>query len=958
GGTIPTMVSYQLGLTGPSIFVQSNCSSSLSGLFLACQSLKTGKSKACLVGAATVYPVPDMGYVHEPGLNYSSDGRCKVFDASADGMVGGEGAAVIMVKRANDAIRDGDHIYALLRGIGLNNDGAEKSGFYAPSVKGQSEVISQALQEAKVDPQTIAYLEAHGTGTNLGDPVEILALSDAYRLHTDKTQFCAIGSVKSNIGHLDSAAGLAGCIKVALTLGRGEIPPTINYCEPNSAIDFESSPFYVVDKLKRWDRDGHPRRAGLSSFGIGGTNAHAILEEFEDRRTALTSEGLPAGSGEWQIVVLSARSKERLRVYAKRLQRFLRGDDVSSPLNLRDLAYTLQIGRKAMQSRVSFLIRNAQELIPILGRFAEGEEGIENCYQGDAKRRSSIVILFEAEADYPEKIANLWREGKSREIAKLWAEGVEVDWHAFYQREKRFRLSLPTYPFLEEPYWVDPSNQGDRPIVDSIKKEQDPDGLVVESLIAEPIWRNQAISTATDSMKWGKNLVLSYGAASPQESGDDWQILHSDKLSLSERNLDISVQAFTLIQGFLRQKRTGPVLAQLHIPLEGEGALCAGLSGLMRTAHLENPQFFGQVIECDAKDSFEVLQQRLIENRGHPDDIQVRYRDGVRQVLGWSEKVVDGAPAEVPWKEGGVYLITGGLGGLGTLFAREISQRGPHVTLILVGRSKLNAKSEDVLYQLSTSGVRVEYRQVDVSRSQEVNGLVQEINREFGVLNGILHAAGISEDNYILRKGPDEWMKVLEPKTAGTVNLDLATRDQPLDFFVLFSSIAGAMGNPGQADYATANAFMDAYANYRNRAIENKKDRSRGPFGRCLSINWPFWSDGGFGLSLDDERAMTEATGLRPLKASTGFQLFYKCLASNLSRALVAEGDLGNIRAFIFGAHSVKPTMEGGAELPVSHDQNLLQKTLFFLKVLVGDVFRMPVDRIDSAEPLETYGID
>ena len=277
-GTIPTIISYKLGLTGPSYAVHSNCSSSLIGLHTACQSLLRGEVRHALVGAASLAARESTGYIYQDGLNFAADGHVKTFDARADGMIGGEGVAVVLLKRAAEAVADGDHIYALIRGVAVNNDGIDKAGFYAPSVQGQAEVICRALDATDVDPRTIGYVEAHGTGTSLGDPIEFAALSQAFRKYTAGEQFCGLGSVKSNIGHLDVAAGLAGTIKAALALRHNRIPPTINYTQAGSGIDLANSPFYIADTATGFAPGQHPRRAAVSSFGIGGTNTHAILE--------------------------------------------------------------------------------------------------------------------------------------------------------------------------------------------------------------------------------------------------------------------------------------------------------------------------------------------------------------------------------------------------------------------------------------------------------------------------------------------------------------------------------------------------------------------------------------------------------------------------------------------------------------------------------------------------------
>ncbi|HEX9924002.1 MAG TPA: amino acid adenylation domain-containing protein, partial [Anaerolineae bacterium] len=305
-GTLPTTISYRLGFSGPSVFVHSNCSSSLTALHTACQNLLLNECKLALVGACSINAM--SGYIYQPDLNFSSDGHCKAFDASADGMVMGEGAGVVLLKPLRDAIRDGDHIYALLRGVGVNNDSSSKVGYYAPGVQGQSNLIQKTLQATGVDPETIGYIEAHGTGTKLGDPIELAALTEAYRTYTSKTQYCGLGSVKTNIGHLDTAAGLAGLVKAALCLYHRQIPPSLNFTQPNPKIDFETSPFYVVTDHSPWEANGHPHRAAVSSLGVGGTNAHAILEEYRSTLDIPSEENFAATGP--LIIPLSAKSPD------------------------------------------------------------------------------------------------------------------------------------------------------------------------------------------------------------------------------------------------------------------------------------------------------------------------------------------------------------------------------------------------------------------------------------------------------------------------------------------------------------------------------------------------------------------------------------------------------------------------------------------------------------------------
>ncbi|MBU9213786.1 amino acid adenylation domain-containing protein [Burkholderia gladioli] len=448
GGTIPTRISYELGLTGPSLFVHSNCSSGLVSLSVAAKSLLQGESRYALVGAATVLPEAGIGYLHQPGLNLSSDGRCRTFDEDADGLTSGEGVAVLLVKRAREAIEDGDAVYAVLRGIAVNNDGADKVGFYAPSVGGQSEVIRKVLDATGIHPETIGYVEAHGTGTRLGDPVEVAALTEAYRRHTSRTGFCAIGSVKPNIGHLDTVAGLSGCIKVALSLRHGEIPPSIHYRKPNREIDFERSPFRVVDRLTPWPAvaSGLPRRAALSSFGIGGTNVHLILEAREPAGQRASDTASAAAS---RLVVLSARGEERLRAQAAQLLAFLEQEAGALP-DFDALAHTLQTGREAMRHRLALVVDGHDALAAALAGFLRGTPDAASCFAGESGQDATLSALFDDDAAGHALVAAWCAEGKLAKVAALWANGARIDWRRLYAGRAPRRVSLPTYPFAPE----------------------------------------------------------------------------------------------------------------------------------------------------------------------------------------------------------------------------------------------------------------------------------------------------------------------------------------------------------------------------------------------------------------------------------------------------------------------------------------------------------------------------
>lgn len=353
---LPTRVSYKLNLTGPSINVQTACSTSLVATYLASQSLLNYESDMALAGGVTIRVPQKAGYLYQTNGIVSPDGHCRAFDAKAQGTIIGNGVGIVVLKRLSEALEDGDTIYAVIKGGAVNNDGAAKAGFSAPSVTGQAKVITTAQAVAGVDPDDISYIECHGTATPLGDTIELAALKEAFQSGTKQRSRCAIGSVKTNIGHLDAAAGVAGLIKATLSLHHKMLPPSLHFEQPNPKIDFSNSPFYVNAQLAEWKVDNGPRRAGVSAFGIGGTNAHLILEEAP----ALTDGDK---SRPWQLLVLSAKTETALLKMTSNLAEHLRNNN---NINLADVAYTLQLGRWVFNHKRVLVCKDREDAINAL----------------------------------------------------------------------------------------------------------------------------------------------------------------------------------------------------------------------------------------------------------------------------------------------------------------------------------------------------------------------------------------------------------------------------------------------------------------------------------------------------------------------------------------------------------------------------------------------------------------
>lgn len=447
--SIANRVSYFFNFTGPSLALDTMCSSSLTSLHYACESIHRGESDIALAGGVNLSIHPNKYVFLSNQRMASSDGYCKSFGDGGDGYVPGEGVGAVMLKPLSKAVADGDHIYAVVKASAVNS-GGKTSGFSVPSPTAQSNVIVDALNKSGIDPQSISYIEAHGTGTALGDPIEINGLHKAFGDRNGIS--CAIGSVKSNIGHLESAAGIAAITKVLLQMKHGQLVPSLHSSVLNEKINFADSPFVVQQELQEWKRtilpvNGSmremPRRAGISAFGAGGSNAHIILEEYPPKLedSAKTKQ---------RLLVLSAHSEDQLLESARRLLAFLNRqlESISSAAAfLRDVAYTLQVGREAMEYRIAFPAHSAAEAADIFARYVDGDAS--GLWTG-----STDGSLGEKTGEAQRMLASALEEGRLDIAAEQWVMGAKAEWRQLYKGEIAKRLSLPTYPFSQERYWV------------------------------------------------------------------------------------------------------------------------------------------------------------------------------------------------------------------------------------------------------------------------------------------------------------------------------------------------------------------------------------------------------------------------------------------------------------------------------------------------------------------------
>ncbi|MBC9915647.1 SDR family NAD(P)-dependent oxidoreductase [Chitinophaga varians] len=449
---IASRLSYMLNLNGPAFVVNTGCSSSAVALHLACESLRNKETDLAVAGGVNACLEQQMLVRLDEIEMLSPGGRCFTFDQAADGTIMSEGIGIVVLKRLEDAVAAGDRIYGLIAGSGVNQDGAS-NGITAPNGAAQEKLIVDVYRKFNINPEQISYVEAHGTGTRLGDPVETNALVRAFRQFTDNKAFCAVGSAKSYIGHTAAAAGVIGLIKVLLSMQHRQLPKLLNFTSVNPLIEFNASPFYINTAVVAWPSvNNGPRMAAVNSFGHSGTNVHLVVKEYlpatDIRR--LPHAGTPV------IILLSARTKEQLQQKATDLLQFLlaQQENANGAVHLVDLAYTLQVGREAMEERIGFIVSSATKLAEKLRAYIRGVPGVENIWVGQTRRNKDIQTLFGQDNDLQEIVEKWMAANKLSGLLDLWIKGLELDWQKLYPAQQPQRVHLPSYPFAKERYWL------------------------------------------------------------------------------------------------------------------------------------------------------------------------------------------------------------------------------------------------------------------------------------------------------------------------------------------------------------------------------------------------------------------------------------------------------------------------------------------------------------------------
>ncbi|MGD6960813.1 SDR family NAD(P)-dependent oxidoreductase [Fictibacillus phosphorivorans] len=1405
-------ISYLLDLKGPSHPVDTACSSALYAVHHAVEAIQSGRCEMAIAGGINIMLTPTLHISESKAGMLSPDGRCKTFDKEANGYVRGEGVGAVLLKPLSKAEEDGDHIYAIVKATEVNHGGRANS-LTAPNASAQADLLVNAYERANIDPNTVTYIETHGTGTSLGDPVEINGLKKAFNTLNKKRgkesptePHCWIGSVKTNIGHLETAAGIAGLLKVLLSIKYKKLPASLHLKQLNPYIQLENSPFSIVTKTIPWEplKDSSynaiPRRAGVSSFGFGGANAHIVLEEYKKQ---------PAGENvieEPQVILLSAKNKERLKDYVKSLLSCLSKNSKKIPLpnnnqlnlniqgeiikvisemlnvnsddiavyesfadlgldkvslnrlaqqlsecfkfelpltllqeypsieeaatvleekykekleslfnefeihdrngmdgdldfSLENIAYTLQIGREEMEERLALVVSSKEELHQRLVDYLENDSLGPFVYQGNVKKNKSASSLLVEGREGEEFVRIIVEDQRFSKLAHLWTTGVSIDWNIIHENKRTKRISLPTYPFAKNRYWVKPMNKEHaqeyvrlHPMIhentstfsqhsfqtelhgsESFFRDHIVNGQVMLPGVAslemaraavelgakqkvvglrnvvwmKPVIYNNKNIKLSVSLIPGKDKIVNFEISSVNEENE--KNLHAQgkvvlqggsklaqpkiinlnsiknrcNLTMSKEEVykgfeHLGFQYGTTLQSIDQLDGNGmEALAMLNLPESAaatfsqyvlhpsllDGALQAveGLLGKQDTENNEHylPFSVGEISihqpltnQCYAyvkmdpssdssirkfeilianetgevlirlKDftvrSFEPLigkekvlldkkrqttylykpewQRELITQHGRisedlllfidqeessqirhkfkdyknlfivspgarfedkgfqtyqinpevPADyekllsrlkegglipgrllhlwsygqqdavscgntaalqknnlyslfflskalLKLKIRKKVKLIYAYHSPENEIVPAfeavnsflksvqlENSWlqfktvnftdyrnilsdedalraisnefnapfenteavrykgyeryvlkfidlpqlsedtkskvlKRKGVYLITGGLGSLGMLFADYLARK-VQARIVLTGRSEITDFQQENINKIQAQGSQIIYRRVDMSDREEVFKLIEEIKENFGEVNGVIHSSGVIQDSLFLQKTKNQMENVLAAKVTGTVNLDEATKNENIDFFVVFSSLSAILGNLGQSDYSFANSFMDQYVLKRDQ-LRKMGER----IGKSLSINWPYWENGGMSIGQAMLTRLKENFGVVPLKNKEGIKIFEDALQTDENQICVFAGIGKNtaermglplkreqISGFETSAEISDPIRNGGLEKEVEAQ---------LIKVCAS-ILNVSQEEIEEETDLSEYGMD
>ncbi|WP_430412121.1 amino acid adenylation domain-containing protein [Kordia sp.] len=918
-------VAHKLNLKGPAIAVQTACSTALVAIHLACRSLLMGECKSALAGGVSVNLLNEGGYIHEEGMILSPDGQCRPFDKTASGTVFSDGVGVVVLKRLNDAIAANDTIHAVIKGSATNNDGHQKVGYTAPSYQGQKEVIKSALHMSRVAPKTISFIETHGTGTFLGDPIEAKALTTVFKDQKEKS--CALGFVKANIGHLDAVAGIAGMIKTILCLKHKSIPPHPNFKNLNPEINFKNSPFFINDRLMDWKNEEFPLRAGVSSFGIGGTNVHIILEESPQ-------EAKNSVPDKTQLLTFSAKTKEALQTQLHTYTEFFKKHPT---LQLGNVAYTLS-KRSQFKYRTAIIANSISDAIAQMEAKNWIDNDTEHITSSDSHEKNAILTAH----------------------AQSWCQGNDLDRKTIDLDQSYHLCDLPSYSFAKTrfPLKLETSSEIEKTTEKSAKSKETHDwfyttewardivplktnsveksaekwllfyekSIFNDVLIQKIKEKNASVILVQKGIAYTKSDAYNYTISNTKPENDR---LVADLLTNKHKintvlylwnDADSETSTFvnyialikTIINNDIFAKNAVVTTLSTNafdvIGLETEIApIKSTYCGLAKVINNEFATIQAKHIDIALFENIQTLNDHNVyaekiisEIKSTATDALVAYRGNHRWIQKISklhlEKIKE---TSIQIKEKGAYIITGGLGGVGLTLAAYLAEKS-NCRLILTTRRLFPEKSDweknlhdetisssqketiIKLKAIEATGSEILIAKVNVADEIGMSTLFAAVKSEFSKINGVIHAAGIADGSLLRFKETDQIRNVLEAKVDGTIIINNLIENENLDFVILCSSLSSLLGEIGQAAYVAANAFMDHYAQSKYNSGTT----------RVVSVNWDRWLDTGMAKktnALYDDESENDLIGLT---ATEGVAAFKEILSLNIPTIAVSVTDL------------------------------------------------------------------
>lgn len=1048
-GSMAGRVAYFLNLKGPALVIDTACSSSAVAIHVACQALLTNEAQMALAGGVTLHLTDKNRVLMKHAGMLSADGRCKTLDQSADGFVPSDGLGIVVLKRFSDAVRDKDFIYGLIRASGINQDG-KTNGLTAPSGPSQTALQMQVLTKANVPAGTISLVEIHGTGTKLGDPIELEALSNSFS--GSKPSNCALGALKANIGHACAAAGVLGLIKVLLCLQQEKIPSLLNYKTPNENFSLKDSPFYIPGHLQRWEPAiGSPRRALINSFGHSGTNCVLLIEEvpaharfqsnrlkqpYQFKRESYWVPGIQFSTETYPLIDNKSVSGTTL-TFTKNLNPrdfYLKDHVVDGKIIFPGVGYLeliCEIGRTidpealitiqdVTWGRPVVLQNDCQQLTatvrPLDHKFTfeiSTTEGVHACgsFKLGAiaeKDKGGRVMPGSTSSMDKDEVYECLRKigfdfGTSFQVTnKLWMANDAVQasleisnqpgnfilhpslldgalraaMAANFDKERRFFVN-PVVPFSLgsiEVYapltkeciaW---SNFKFDHVAGVLKQDvriENAQGNILVKVLgfhARGFRTKTNISLGTYIPQWrdsdkllgelDKNTLCVTSGLDFKPNGP-LRVIKTDNHDLSEvlndTNLDpviviyrggkAPVSEFYRVESAIRQLATKSNKAPvrfLYFHTREESLAAAAVSGLFRSLFTIHPRLIGVTVEISGEAELPLIIQR--ELRIQDDRAEsVRYNNGIRQVKKLVAPPEHNSRASVRFNCKGTYVITGGGGGLGQIFARYLIQRRAS-RICLIGRSERNFGEN-----------KISYFRADVTNRDQLDAALTEIRKKFGSIDGVIHSAGVEGNKSLLDSSRNKQDSILLPKVIGTQLLDELTANDPLEFFLLFSSVSAEVGDFGSGSYAAGNRYLDEFAHWRA-----EQEISGARHGKTLSINWPLWREGGMSFPPDKSHLYFETGGMDSLETETGLKAFEECLSANVTQVLVAVGEREKFERVL----RVERKITNPGKPIIGTNDDLSECLQQYLRKLVSETTKIPSQKIALDIPLEKFGVD